>query len=71
MSRFKIGELVKIIGHNVYGYVIGYLEDSDVLIVQFFNSEEPSNCSSYEVRKVTTNDFQEPNQGRNHRKIQY
>ena len=58
MNRFKIGELVKIIGHNVYGYVIGYLPDSDVLTIQFFNGDEPSNCSSYEVRKVTTNDFE-------------
>lgn len=60
MNRFKVGELVKIIGHNVYGYVIGNLQDeeSDVMVVQFFNDDEPSNCSSYEIRKVTTNDFE-------------
>ena len=58
MDRFKVGELVKIIGHNVYGYVIDYHQESDVMLVQFFNSDEPSNCSSYEIRKVTTNDFE-------------
>jgi hypothetical protein len=59
MDRFKVGELVKIIGHNVYGYVVEYLTGSDVMVVQFFNGDEPSNCSSYEVRRVTTNDLEE------------
>ncbi len=58
MNRFKVGELVKIIGHNVYGYVVEYLSGSDVMLVQFFSDDEPSNCSSYEIRKVTINDFE-------------
>lgn len=58
MNRFKVGELVKIIGHNVYGYVVEYLSGSDVMLVQFFSDDEPTNCSSYEIRKVTTNDFE-------------
>ena len=58
MDRFKVGELVKIIGHNVYGYVVEYLQGSDVMVVQFFSDDEPTNCSSYEIRKVTINDFE-------------